>query len=71
MGHGLPAWIGASSSGGGLLSQVPSCEGAWILKSFGALEIVAGGHMAASLGLGFMAILALNLLVGATLFLFL
>ena len=36
--------------------------------SVGALEIVTGGHTAASLGL--MAILNLNFLVGATLFLF-
>ena len=34
----------------------------------GALEIVVGGHVAASLG--FMTVLALSLLVDATLFLF-
>ena len=38
------------------------------MKLVGALEIIVGGHVAASLG--FTAILALNLLVGATLFLF-
>ena len=47
--------IGASSNGRGLLSGVPSVE---------VLETVVGGHAAASLG--FVAILALNLLVGAT-----
>ena len=28
LGHGVPVWIGVSSSGGDLLSGVPSCEGA-------------------------------------------
>ena len=55
---------GASSKGGGLFSQAS----AWGLTLIGALEIVAGGHAAASLGLE--AVLGLNLLVGTALFLF-
>ena len=48
--HGVLSWTGTSSKGGGLLSEVPSH--AWGLILGGALEIVVGGHAAASLGLG-------------------
>ena len=59
MGHGVLSWIGASSNGGDLLSGVLSLE---------VLETVAGRHAAASLD--FADTLALNLLMGAILFLF-
>ena len=54
----------AFSKGGGLSSEAS----VWGLTLTGALETVAGGCAAVSLGLG--AVLGLNLFVGTALFLF-
>ena len=64
LGHGVLSWTGAFPKGGGLFYEAS----VWVFALVGALEVVVGGCMVVSLGLG--AVLGLNLLVGTALFLY-